>query len=88
MIGKCLFPVAGYGTRFLPATKSMPKEMPNCEQTFGSVRSRRGHRGRHGNCALVTAVVNARSQTTLISVTNWNIRSPGPPRSSTLAFAM
>lgn len=26
-IRKCLFPVAGYGTRFLPATKSMPKEM-------------------------------------------------------------
>ena len=24
---KCLFPAAGYGTRFLPATKSMPKEM-------------------------------------------------------------
>ncbi len=27
MINKCLFPVAGYGTRFLPATKVMPKEM-------------------------------------------------------------
>ncbi|MAV74579.1 MAG: UTP--glucose-1-phosphate uridylyltransferase [Cellvibrionales bacterium TMED21] len=27
MIQKCLFPVAGYGTRFLPATKSTPKEM-------------------------------------------------------------
>jgi UTP--glucose-1-phosphate uridylyltransferase len=27
VINKCLFPVAGYGTRFLPATKSMPKEM-------------------------------------------------------------
>ncbi len=27
LIQKCLFPVAGYGTRFLPATKSMPKEM-------------------------------------------------------------
>lgn len=27
MISKCLFPVAGYGTRFLPATKSSPKEM-------------------------------------------------------------
>jgi UTP--glucose-1-phosphate uridylyltransferase len=27
MINKCLFPVAGYGTRFLPATKSMAKEM-------------------------------------------------------------
>ena len=27
MIKKCLFPVAGYGTRFLPATKSTAKEM-------------------------------------------------------------
>lgn len=27
MIRKCLFPVAGYGTRFLPVTKAMPKEM-------------------------------------------------------------
>ena len=27
MIRKCIFPVAGYGTRFLPATKSQPKEM-------------------------------------------------------------
>ncbi|MDU7693608.1 MAG: UTP--glucose-1-phosphate uridylyltransferase GalU [Helicobacter sp.] len=27
MIKKCLFPAAGYGTRFLPATKTMPKEM-------------------------------------------------------------
>jgi UTP--glucose-1-phosphate uridylyltransferase len=26
-INKCLFPVAGYGTRFLPATKVIPKEM-------------------------------------------------------------
>jgi len=26
-ISKCLFPAAGYGTRFLPVTKSMPKEM-------------------------------------------------------------
>jgi len=26
-ISKCLFPAAGYGTRFLPATKAMPKEM-------------------------------------------------------------
>jgi|TARA_B110000008_G_scaffold278330_1_gene321831 UTP--glucose-1-phosphate uridylyltransferase len=27
MINKCLFPVAGYGSRFLPATKAIPKEM-------------------------------------------------------------
>jgi UTP--glucose-1-phosphate uridylyltransferase len=26
-IAKCLFPAAGYGTRFLPATKAIPKEM-------------------------------------------------------------
>jgi len=27
MIKKCLFPVAGYGSRFLPASKAIPKEM-------------------------------------------------------------
>ncbi len=27
MIKKCLFPAAGYGTRFLPVTKAIPKEM-------------------------------------------------------------
>ena len=27
MLSKCLFPAAGYGTRFLPATKNIPKEM-------------------------------------------------------------
>ncbi len=26
-VNKCLFPAAGYGTRFLPATKAIPKEM-------------------------------------------------------------
>jgi UTP--glucose-1-phosphate uridylyltransferase len=27
IVKKCLFPAAGYGTRFLPATKAIPKEM-------------------------------------------------------------
>jgi UTP--glucose-1-phosphate uridylyltransferase len=27
LITKCLFPAAGYGSRFLPATKAVPKEM-------------------------------------------------------------
>ncbi|MDH4198828.1 MAG: UTP--glucose-1-phosphate uridylyltransferase GalU [Spirochaetia bacterium] len=27
MLSTCLFPAAGYGTRFLPATKAIPKEM-------------------------------------------------------------
>ena len=26
-VRKVVFPVAGYGTRFLPATKAMPKEL-------------------------------------------------------------
>ena len=32
-IRKAVFPVAGFGTRFLPATKAMPKElMPNVDK--------------------------------------------------------
>ncbi len=27
LLTNCLFPVAGYGTRFLPITKVVPKEM-------------------------------------------------------------
>ena len=27
VINKCLFPVAGYGTRFLPANKAIPKDI-------------------------------------------------------------
>ena len=27
MLNRCLFPVGGYGTRFLPATKALAKEM-------------------------------------------------------------
>ena len=27
MLQTCVFPAAGYGTRFLPATKTLPKEM-------------------------------------------------------------
>ncbi|EOE6138196.1 hypothetical protein ACKOFR_001666, partial [Campylobacter jejuni] len=26
MLQTCIFPAAGYGTRFLPATKTLPKE--------------------------------------------------------------
>ena len=32
-ISKAVFPVAGFGTRFLPATKAMPQELPaDCRQ--------------------------------------------------------
>ena len=35
---KAVFPVAGLGTRFLPATKSIPKEMlPIVDRPIGSI---------------------------------------------------
>ena len=37
MIKKCLFPAAGYGTRFLPATKAVPKEMLQYVPLLGSL---------------------------------------------------
>ena len=27
IVGKAVFPVVGFGTRFLPATKAIPKEL-------------------------------------------------------------
>ena len=55
MIGKCLFPVAGYGTRFLPATKSMPKEMlPIVNKPLVQYGVEEAIEAGMGNCALVT----------------------------------
>ena len=55
MIGKCLFPVAGYGTRFLPATKSMPKEMlPIVNKPLVQYGVEEAIEAGMSNCALVT----------------------------------
>ena len=55
MIGKCLFPVAGYGTRFLPATKSMPKEMlPIVNKPLVQYGVEEAIEAGMTNCALVT----------------------------------
>jgi len=55
MIKKCLFPVAGYGTRFLPATKSMPKEMlPVVNKPLVQYGVEEAHEAGMTNCALVT----------------------------------
>ena len=35
MIKKAILPVAGLGTRFLPASKSIPKEIPNLLEATG-----------------------------------------------------
>lgn len=55
MIGKCLFPVAGYGTRFLPATKSMPKEMlPIVNKPLVQYGVEEAIEAGMSNCAFVT----------------------------------
>ena len=55
MIEKCLFPVAGYGTRFLPATKSMPKEMlPVGNKPLVQYGVEEAIEAGMRNCALVT----------------------------------
>jgi len=55
MIGKCLFPVAGYGTRFLPATKSMPKEMlPIVNKPLVQYGVEEAIEAGMNNCAFVT----------------------------------
>ena len=55
MIKKCLFPVAGYGTRFLPATKSMPKEMlPVVNKPLVQYGVEEALEAGMTNCALVT----------------------------------
>lgn len=55
MIRKCLFPVAGYGTRFLPATKSMPKEMlPVVNKPLVQYGVEEAIGAGMNNCAMVT----------------------------------
>ena len=55
MIEKCLFPVAGYGTRFLPATKSMPKEMlPIVNKPLVQYGTEEAIEAGMYNCAFVT----------------------------------
>ncbi len=54
-IRKCLFPVAGYGTRFLPATKSMPKEMlPVVNKPLVQYGVEEAIEAGMKNCAMVT----------------------------------
>ena len=54
-VRKCLFPVAGYGTRFLPATKSMPKEMlPVVNKPLVQYGVEEAIEAGMKNCAMVT----------------------------------
>ena len=72
MITKCLFPAAGYGTRFLPATKAMPKEMlpimPKPLIQYGVEEAN------EAGCD-VMAVITVLLRTTSISATSSSTRS-------------
>ena len=55
MIQQCICPVAGYGTRFLPATKSTPKEMlPVVNKPLLQYGVEEALEARMSNCAFVT----------------------------------
>ena len=61
MIQKCLFPVAGYGTRFLPATKSTPKEMlPVVNKPLLQYGVEEALEAGMSNCAFVTGTRQTR----------------------------
>jgi len=53
-ITKCLFPAAGYGTRFLPATKAIPKEHTN---KYGVIAYK--FQGKRFDCGSVDGFVEA-----------------------------
>ena len=81
MIGKCLFPVAGYGTRFLPATKSMPKEMlPIVNKPLVQYGVEEAIEAGMTNCALVTGRGKRAIADHFDISYELEHRSPGQPR--------
>ena len=54
-ITKCLFPVAGYGTRFCRRPRACQRRFADRQQAAGAIRGRRGDRcGNDHLCAMVT----------------------------------
>lgn len=72
-IRKAVIPAAGFGTRFLPATKAMPKEMlpivdkPAIQYIVEEILAS-GFR----KSSLFPAMPSGRSRTILILLLNWN----------------
>lgn len=84
MIKKCLFPAAGYGTRFLPATKAMPKEMlPVVNKPLIQYAVEEALEAGLSEIGIVTGAASVRWKTTSTSATSWNTRSATPTRKST-----
>ena len=73
MIKKCLFPAAGYGTRFLPATKAVPKEMlPILTKPLLQYGVEEALSAGITNMAIVTGEVKGQLRITLITHMNLN----------------
>jgi len=80
-IKKCLFPAAGYGTRFLPTTKSMPKEMmPIVNKPLIQYGVEEAMAAGMDNMGIITGRGKRALLIISILITNWNIRLPVPTR--------
>lgn len=65
-VRKAVFPVAGLGTRFLPATKAMPKEMlPVVDKPLIQYAVEEAAAAGITDMIFITAVINAPLKTTL-----------------------
>ena len=71
-IKKCVFPVAGMGTRFLPATKASPKEMlPIVDKPLIQYAVEEAVEAGCTEWYSSPAVTNAASKTTSTKHTSW-----------------
>ena len=71
-IRKAVFPVAGLGTRFLPATKAMPKELlPIVDKPLIQYAAEEAISAGIDTLIFVTGRNGVRLKTTLIIILNW-----------------
>ncbi|MDH4286361.1 MAG: sugar phosphate nucleotidyltransferase [Gallionella sp.] len=78
---KCLFPVAGLGIRFPPATKAQPKEMlPILTKPLIQYGAEEALDAGMKNIAFATGQTNAPSRIISASPMSWKIKSEAPAR--------
>ncbi len=74
-VRKAVFPAAGLGTRFLPATKAMPKEMlPLVDKPLIQYGVEEAVQSDIHKIIIVTGAARRRWKITSITALNWNTR--------------
>ena len=72
---KAVFPVAGFGTRFLPATKAMPKELlPIVDKPLIQYAAEEAILAGIDTLVFVQVGTNVLLKTTLITIQSWKWR--------------